>query len=128
MSENIDVSPQQLVIIRRLCNNEKLDATNDEKLARNIEQLIQKGLVESNEINGVVISSAGLRLLVEWEIFPEKNESRDEEVIKLYVKIVALRKVLTDIEGLNARSNLTAEDKFQQALGLIRHSRFEPTF
>jgi hypothetical protein len=128
MSEDIEVTPQQLIIIRRLCNNEKLDAANDEKLSQNIEQLVQKGLIEKNNENEAVFAAEGGKLLTEWGIYPEKNESRDEEAVKLFSRIVALQKVLTDIERLATRPNLTAEEKFQQALGLIRHSRIESTY
>lgn len=128
MSENIDVTPEQIIIIRRLCNNEKLDAANDEKLSRNIDQLLQKGLIEKNSDNEVIFGTEGGKLLTEWGIYPEKNESRDEEAVKLFGRIVGLQNVLTDIENLVARPNLSGEEKFQQALGLIRHSRIEPTF
>jgi hypothetical protein len=128
MSDEVAISPEQLIILRRVCNNEKLDTANDEKLARNVDRLVEKGLIERDSENNPVFSAAGGLLLTEWGIFPENNESRDEEAVKLYGRIVALEQVLTDIEKLDARPNLTAEQKFQQALGLIRNSRIELTF
>ncbi len=128
MNENEEVTPQQLVIIRQLCDNEKLDAIDDESFERNVAQLVQQGLAERNEKRGVMGSTKGLELLTESGLLPPKNESRAEEVVRMYGKILRLEKVLTDIEKLDARQNLTVEQKFQQTLGLIRHSRIESTF
>lgn len=128
MSENTYVSPEQLIIIRRLCNNEKLDTANDQKLSQNVDELVQMGLIEKNSENEPIFAAEGGKLLSEWGIYPEKNETRDEEAVKLFGRINALQKVLTDIEKLSARGDLTGEEKYQQALGLIRHSRIEPTF
>jgi hypothetical protein len=128
MNENEEITTQQLVIIRRLYEGEQLDTTNDANLAQNMDQLTQQGLVESNEQHGAFLSTKALRLLTESGLYPNKNESRAEEVVKLYGQILKLEKILTDIEKLDTRPNLTAEEKFKQALGLIRHSRFESTF
>lgn len=135
MSDNEEVTPRQLVIIRQLCENsradiasdETLDIANDKTFEQDIEQLIQQGLVEKNQ-SQIFLSTKGLHLLAESELMPDRNESRAEEIIKMYGKILKLEKVLADIEKLNNRSDIDAEEKFKQTLGLIRNYRIVPTF
>jgi hypothetical protein len=123
MSEDIGISPQQLVVLRQLCFNEKVDSSDT-----NVDALVQKGLAERNSSNEAVIASDGARLLSEWEIFPEKNETRHEEAIKLFGRINEQQKIVKDIEALCNRSNLSSDEKVKHIAACILHSRIEPTF
>lgn len=132
MNQDESVTEYQLILLRKIMEGEEVIASSDEKLTRNLRELAGQDLIEIEEreqgIKAKWLTTKALRLMAESGIFYDRTVSRAEEVIKFYGVKLKLEKVLTDIEKVIARSDISNEEKLAQTLGLIRHSRFEPTF
>lgn len=132
MNENESVTNEQLIILRRLADNdESLNLDTDSSISNIRQQLLKKGLIQerTSEKGSTMISNKALEMMGRADIMKQHpNESRAEEVIRLFKRIEENQEIIEKIEELETKSDLSDSEKLQRIFGIIRNSKIKPTF